>query len=100
MDVRTVDFLRLVEALRSMKGRSRTIAKLLESVDEYGMNIICADELDPTELREFAQLVEEIGSMASADDTGLVQYLSSVHSLIISDGRYNDGIYNSTQLKQ
>lgn len=66
MDIRTVDFLRLVEALRAMKGRSRTATKSLESVDEYGMNMICADELAPTELREFGQLVEEIGAVLSA----------------------------------
>jgi len=89
MDVRTVGFLRLVEALRSMRGRSQTATKLLESVDEYGMNMICADGLDPAELRKFDLLVEEIGSMAPVDDTGLVQYLNNVRSLIISDGRYS-----------
>lgn len=88
IDVRTVDFLRLVEALRSMKGRSQTVMKLLQSVDEYGMNMICADELGPTELREFDQLIEEIGAMIPAHGKGLAEYLNDVHSLIISEDRY------------
>lgn len=61
---------------------------MLECADEYGMNMICADDLAPSELREFAQLVEEIGAMLSANDEGLAEYLNDVHSLIISDTRY------------
>jgi hypothetical protein len=88
IDVRTVDFLRLIEVLRSMKGRSPIVPKLLESVDELGMNMICVDELDSAELGEFDRLVKEIGYSLPGDGAGLAEYLDDVHSLIILDNRF------------
>jgi len=86
-DVRTIDFVRIVDILRSFKARSETAAELLETVDEFGMNMICADELDAAEFANFAHLMREVSDSLSVEDTGVADFLELVCTSINADER-------------
>jgi hypothetical protein len=69
VDLRTVDFLRIVAALRAQPRGAATVAdRLLETVDTAGINMICADELGAVELAAFAAILEQLHSTVGADD--------------------------------
>lgn len=86
-DVRTIDFVRIVDILRSFMTRSETATKLLETVDEFGMNMICADELDATEFTNFAHLMREVRAAVGDEDKGLADFLEFVCASINADAR-------------
>ena len=89
-DVRTVDFVRIVDVLRSFAACSDTAAKLLVTVDEFGMNMICADELTPAEFKNFAQLMRAICIVLADEENGVVNLLEMVCSVINEDERLAD----------
>lgn len=86
-DVRTIDFVRIVDILRSLMSRSETATKLLETVDEFGMNMICADELDAAEFTDFAHLMREVCAVLRDEDKGVVDFLELVCASINADSR-------------
>lgn len=86
-DVRTIDFVRIVDLLRTHAGTSSIEAKLLEAVDEFGMNVICADALSPMELSGFLHLLMKVGDSIGTDEKGLADFLNSVCLSIQEDHR-------------
>jgi hypothetical protein len=87
VDVRTVDFLRIVEALRAEKNRSPAANRLLETVDEFGMNMICADELTAAEFADFASVLKKLQSDSQPDESGFKRFLTDLCNLIAQDKR-------------
>lgn len=85
VDVRTIDFLRIVEALRAEHARSAAIDRLLVTVDEYGLNMICADQLDAAGLASFAAVLETLRH--NVDDDGIKGFLADLTTLIGRDER-------------
>lgn len=86
VDVRTVDFLRIVEALRAERGGSAAIDRLLDSADESGLNMICADELDPAGLAAFGAILERLRRTVHEGDS-FGGFLADLASTIRTDER-------------
>lgn len=86
VDVRTVDFLRIVEALRAERGGAAAIDRLLDSVDECGLNMICADELDAAGLAAFGAILERLRRTVREDDP-FGAFLADLASTIRADAR-------------
>jgi hypothetical protein len=86
LDVRTIDFERIADALRHRAASSAVIGKLLQSIDEFGMDMICADELNSEELMEFLGLLKDI-RMDLLDSTGLVDFVDRVREVVQVDDR-------------
>lgn len=88
-DVRTVDFERIVDALRSRVSYSGVAKKLLQSVDEFGMDMICADELNSIEFKTFYGLLGEIRTEFS-NEPGLICFIDQVRQTAEVDERLRD----------
>jgi hypothetical protein len=88
VDMRTVDFVRIVKVLRCFVERSQTAKKLIETVDKFGVNMICADELNPAEFAEFVALMKDVGATLGKDDVDLSNSLEEVYTLIDTDGHF------------
>lgn len=86
-DIRTIDFLRVVDIFRSSAANSSTAAKLVETIDQFGVNMICADELCAAEFRKFAQLMREVRVAVGDQDKGMADFLELVCSRIDEDER-------------
>lgn len=95
-DVRTIDFLRIVDALRTEKETSLAASRLLESVDVFGMNMICTDELDGTDFAEFARIIEKLRRDLEPNDTGFARFLADLYKLISQDPRLRQSPDRST----
>lgn len=89
-DVRTTDFSRIVAVLRYLSSHSETATKLLKTVDQFGMNMICADDLDSAEFTNFAQSMREVCAVLGEEDAGLSDFLASVNASIRVDDRLAD----------
>jgi hypothetical protein len=88
LDVRAVDFELIADALRSRVGRSDVAMKLLQSVDEFGMDMICADELNSIEFKEFYDFLDDIREEL-ADSPGVVDFINQVRLAVQSDIRFD-----------
>lgn len=86
LDVRTIDFEWIADALRRRAAGSEVARKLLQSADEFGMDMICADELGPAEFKEFHRLLVNIRAELPAGQ-GLVGFIDRVCQLVEEDGR-------------
>ena len=86
-DVRTVDFNLIVSGLRCKVGESEIGKKLLETVDEFGMNMICVDEFDANELKVFGDFLREFGEHQRTENKGLSEFIEMVCAQIDIDGR-------------
>lgn len=87
IDVRTVDFFRIVEALRSESANWSTASRLLETIDNFGMNMICADELDAADFSQFAGVLEKLQDNNQSDESDFNRFLTDLRSLIARDKR-------------
>lgn len=86
-DVRNVDFNLIVNALRNRVGGSEFGKELLETIDVFGMNMICVDELDANGLRMFGSFVKEFGASLETENKDLSDFLESVSAEIELDER-------------
>lgn len=86
IDVRTIDFLRIVDALRAGRHGARAVGRLLETVDDCGVNMICADELDATDFASFAAILEKLRRTLEGDD-GLSRFLADLAATMAKDER-------------
>ena len=86
-DVRTVDFLVIVETIRPLTDTSSTAEKLLEMVDICAMNMICADELNPIEFLSFAYIMQEVYVHLANQSSGLNLFFESIFACIDADER-------------
>lgn len=86
VDVRTVDFLRIVAALRAARDGSAAIGRLLDTVDAFGLNIICADELDAAGLAAFVAILDRLRRTVD-DGDGLKGFLADLVDTIGWDER-------------
>lgn len=87
LDVRTIDFERIADALRHHARSSVIAAKLLQSIDEFGMDMICADELGPMEFMDFYSLLGAIRTEIT-NSPGLVNFIDQVRNLAQTDERF------------
>ncbi|MBI5335347.1 MAG: hypothetical protein HZB72_12300 [Burkholderiales bacterium] len=88
LDVRTVDFELIANLLRQRAKKSAVAAKLLQSTDEFGMDMICADELNAMEFMDFYQLFGEIRDDLS-NSPGLVGFIDQVREIALTDERFH-----------
>jgi len=88
-DVRTVDFERVAQALRIRAESSEVVKKLLRMTDQFGVDMICADELNSAEFRDFYRLLGEIRAELS-DTPGLVAFIDQIFQWAQSDARLRD----------
>ena len=86
LDVRTIDFEWIADALRKQASNSDVVRKLLQSTDEFGMDMICAGELNRAEFKEFYRLLSEIQTEISADN-GLAEFIDKVCQAAEEDDR-------------
>ena len=86
IDVRTVDFLQIVAALRAARDAGPAIGRLLASVDEAGINMLCADELDAAERASFAAVLDDL-RRTLGDDDGFKGVLADLVASIGRDER-------------
>jgi hypothetical protein len=87
VDVRTVDFLRIVEALRAEGKSSPAAARLLETVDDFGMNMICADELNAADLADFLKVLMRLQDNTRLDESGFNRFVTDLCILVAQDVR-------------
>ena len=88
LDVRTIDFERIADALRHHAESSAVAVKLLQSKDEFGMDMICADELSSVEFGDFYALLGDIRAELS-DSPGLIDFIDQVRELAQADKRFH-----------
>ena len=88
LDVRTVDFERIADALRRRAESSPVSVKLLQSKDEFGMDMICADELNHADFMGFCRLLDDIRAELS-DSPGLINFIDQVRELAQADERFH-----------
>lgn len=88
LDVRTVDFLRILNAIRAHTSTSYAAKEIVESVDNLGINMICIDELGSTDFASLYELMKTVRADLEADQ-GLATFLDEVCQLIGSDERFN-----------
>jgi len=86
-DVRTVDFNLIVNALRINTRGSEISKGLLETIDVFGMNMICVDELDASGLKIFGELLKEFGATLGTENMGLFEFIENVCAEIDLDER-------------
>ena len=86
LDVRTIDFEWIADALRRRASGSEVVRKLLQSTDEFGMDMICADELGPAEFHEFLGLLVDIRAELP-DEQGLAGFIDKVCQMAREDTR-------------
>jgi len=87
LDVRTIDFERIADALRRRAKGSAVSVKLLQSVDEFGMDMICADELNSAEFMDFFELLDDVRTELS-DSPGLIGFIDQVRAVAQEDERF------------
>lgn len=87
-DVRTIDFEWIAESLRWCAKNSEVAKKVLQSMDEFGMDMICADELGSEELIEFHRLLADVRSDLVGEN-GLVDFLEKICEAIQEDERFS-----------
>ena len=87
VDVRTVDFLRIVAALRAEQDGGAAVEGLLATVDAFGLNMICADELDDAGLAAFAAILERLRRTIDDGDHGFKAFLADLVGTIGRDER-------------
>jgi len=86
VDVRTVDFLRIVDALRAARDGAAAIDRLLDTVDAFGINMICADALDAAGLAAFTAILERLRCTIDSGD-GFKGFLAGLVAIIGRDER-------------
>lgn len=86
LDVRTVDFARITSAIRARVSTSPVARGLLESIDDFGMNMISADELSAGEFAEFYGLMKDVRDDFKADH-GLTAFFDELLRFIEVDER-------------
>lgn len=86
LDVRTVDFEWIADALRRRASGSEVVRKLLQSTDEFGMDMICADELGPADFQEFFRLLTDIRAELPSNQ-GLAGFIDKVCVMAQEDAR-------------
>lgn len=89
LDVRTIDFERIADSLRRRAKESAIATKLLQSTDEFGMDMLCADELSAMEFKEFYDLFGDIRDELS-NSPGLIDFINQVRELALKDKRFRD----------
>ncbi len=87
VDVRTVDLVLIVKAIRSRIESPDLVAKLLSFLDEGGINMILADDLDAVELSVFAQALEQIELDDFAKEPELADLMRTIREKIKADPR-------------
>ncbi|MGM9517007.1 hypothetical protein ACS5PK_22365 [Roseateles sp. DB2] len=87
LDVRTIDFERIADALRRHGKGSEVSVKLLQSMDEFGMDMICADELNSAEFMDFFGLLDDVRAELN-DSPGLIGFINQVRTLAQEDERF------------
>jgi hypothetical protein len=86
LDVRTIDFDWIVESLREQKQDFPILERLLRTVDEFGMDMICADELTPSEFSDFQVALERILTPIGTK-SGIGEFLKKVLHQVDLDTR-------------
>jgi len=86
IDVRTIDFRRIVAALRAERDDSVAIARLLYTDDACGLDMIGADELDAAGLAAFAAILERLRRTLD-DGDGLKGFLADLVAIVGRDER-------------
>ncbi|AJQ92699.1 hypothetical Protein YC6258_00649 [Gynuella sunshinyii YC6258] len=86
-DVRTVDFNFIVNILRNKVGDTEFGKGLLETIDVFGMNMICVDELDANGLNKFDGFLKELAASLEKENKGLSKFLAAVCAEIELDER-------------
>jgi hypothetical protein len=86
LDVRTVDFACIANAIRARASTSPVAKKLLESIDDFGMNMISADELSSSEFSVFRDLMKDVQD-GLKDDHGLTDFFDELFRLVAVDER-------------
>lgn len=86
-DVRTIDFMRIVKALQTRKESTDIAEKLLQSVDEFGINMICAGELNRKEFLDFHCIFTAIRDELLREE-GMAQFLERVCHAAEADERF------------
>jgi hypothetical protein len=87
LDVRNIDFERIADALRRRAKDSPVSLKLLQSVDEFGMDMICADELNSADFMKFFGLLDDFRAELS-DSPGLIEFIDQVRAVAQEDERF------------
>lgn len=77
LDVRTVDFAWIVESLREQEQDFPVLERLLRTVDEFGMDMVCADELTQSELGDFQVALDRILTKIGTGN-GIGEFLKKV----------------------
>lgn len=85
-DVRNIDFEFITDVLRSIANNSDLSKKLLQSKDEFGMDMLCADDLDAKEFFEFYGLLLEIRKKIR-NDSGLAFFVDKICEAAQEDER-------------
>jgi hypothetical protein len=89
LDIKTVDFIRIVGAIRAHATASPVAKRIVDTVDNFGMNMIFPDELDTADFASFYELMKRVRSDLGADPS-LAAFLDQVCRLIESDNRLVD----------
>jgi hypothetical protein len=88
MDVRTIDFEKILESLRQHAKTSAVAASLLQTKDDFGMDMICADELSALDFTDFYHLLGEIRKDFQ-NSPGLMAFIDQVRELAQTDERFH-----------
>lgn len=75
--------------MRDRIGEYEVAIKVLRSVDEFGMDMICADEFNAKELVAFHRLLKDIGS-GFLNSPGLLNFLNQVIVMVEEDDRFKN----------
>jgi len=86
LEVRTVDFARIASAIRARVAMSLVAGQLLESIDDFGMNMISADELSASDFADFHRLMKDVGADFESDH-GLTIFFNNLLRIIEADER-------------
>ncbi|TDM05469.1 MAG: hypothetical protein C4K60_11870 [Ideonella sp. MAG2] len=87
LDVRSIDFERIADAFRRRAKDSTISVKLLQSLDDFGMDMICADELNSKEFMDFFELLDDVRADIS-DSAGLIGFIDQVKAVAQADERF------------
>lgn len=91
-DVRGIDFAWIATALRTRvtEANRSALAAVLWAHDEAGMDMLCADELQAEDFRQFGSVFDEVTSHVRSNHSGsgLLGFLEAVQSAIQSDPRW------------
>lgn len=79
--------MRIVEALRAEQKTLARAGRLLETVDDFGMHMICADELDAVDLANFAAILRKLQLNKNSDEVGFNNLLEDLCNRIAQDER-------------